>query len=369
MKYLFPESSALFSSPHRYDPNFIEAIVTSVDHTQKVCSVRTIDNRTFTDVIWTTTSGGVGSAGFHFTPGLGNKVLVNLSTTNPVIIGCLPQLGSPPTGNDSMPMLYGELDSEIPPSRNIRGGKRFNPNAPPDMVQGDQVLSGHLGNLLAALNSGTILARASAYSQIILTRFDRWIKVLAQNYLRISDACSEASVNLKNRVYHFFGADNDPSRTRTSDPLYRYREYYGDTSLAEQHKDMPDYYGSFPSKNNIIRKYQLVKADNTTEIYIETLNLSDGSLITIVKDSGTTTVTQQQTKWDCHVVQGTTSYATILPGSITLDHDAGTATVILNGSNVYVEYSGSTLVIDSTGIKLDAKGHYLYIDSTGVHSG
>ena len=167
--------AGILSSPHRYDPNFLEGTVTSIDPIRFVCTVKTIKGQLLNNVTWVLPTGGSGGASMHFSPSLGDKVLVSTSLSYPLILGCIPRIGLPnnpaSTSNTSNTIDTGNSSYMV-------NGYVGNPEKPKDFTAGDFAITTESGSIFTVLNSGGILAKASQLAQIFLSPFGRLLAVL-----------------------------------------------------------------------------------------------------------------------------------------------------------------------------------------------
>lgn len=365
--------SGLLSSPFQYDSSLMEATVTNVDPIRFVCSVKTFKGQTFDEVSWLLPTGGAGKNGMHVCPNVGDRVVITTSLSYPLIIGSMPQMGVPSSTRVSSTGATVGVDAGAYGS--LRAGYSFNPNKPEDFSIGDQVFTGDQGNLFGLLSSGGFVARASHLAQIFLSRFDDLMRLIGRNFQRFSDSCSEASFNVKNRVYNFFGTDNKISRSRPS--IYRYTEVTGDITAGEFFKAEPDPQLTAPFKNDETRKRRLILEDGTevmtevlkdigTKVTIvtcpidKTVQVSDkdtGNLVNRNISSGKTTVEHESAMERTTVTDlketPSTSVITILPGSIELKHDSTESRIYMDSSQIHMSYGSDS--------------HHVIIDGAGVH--
>lgn len=331
----------MFSTPHKYDPNFIEGTVVSVDHVRFVCAVKTNRGQLFKEVIW------LKQPGSHDSPELGNRVLVSTSLTYPVILGILPKIGINSETDNSVTGASSGVDTGN--SSSIGEGYGVNPEKPSDFLPGDKVFTTEGGGIFAVLRNGSIVLRSSFLAQILISKFNDLVRVVGRNYERISDLGQQSVVNAKGRMYEFLGWDRSFERSKNS--AYELKDIIGDVAAGEVYKTNPDANITPPVKDGRVRKYSLENhqgAELMTEVLTE-----DGKIVVIIRNGGTTTVTHDNSKWETVTTNGTTSTITILPGSITLNHD-----------------NKSTMLMNADGIKMDHhSGHFVYIDTSGVHTG
>lgn len=342
--------SSLFTTPFSHDSNVIEATVTNVDPIRFVCTVKTLRGQYFSEVPWLLPTGGSGKHGMHFTPSVGDQVLVWTATTYPVILGSLPRLGTPVTSLNNASGQ--EIDTDVGNNTNMKNGYTTNPNKPSDLVPGDWFITSEGGGLLALLKNATVILKASNLAQIIVSRFDDLVRVVARNWERFSDVGQQTVANVKGRMYEFLGWDRDLNRSKVG--LYELKDVVGDVAAGETLLGEPNTTVTLPAKDNRLRQYWLIDGQGH-KVMVDILQ-DNGKLIVTVQDALTTTKTVRQHDkdlWDTKVQNPSTySQITIVPGSIKLDQNNGAITVM-----------------DASGIRSDFSGHFVHIDSSGVHLG
>ena len=371
--------AGLFSTPHSYDSNFIEGTVTNVDPIRFVCSVRTNRGQFFPEVPWLLPTGGSGKSGMHFSPSVGDQVVINTSLSYPIIIGALPRLGLPETELTNVSGATGGVDAGN--ASNIKNGYSTNPNKPSDFLPGDHVITTEGGGIFAMLANGTALIKASPLAQIVISKYDDLVRVMARNWERFSDLGQQTVANVKGRMYEFVGWDRDFSRSQNS--IYELKDIIGDVVAGEVMRGEPNPDQSVPAKDSRVRKYSLENTSGS-ELMVETLT-DDGKIVVVVHNGGTTTTTHDNSKFEAHVLNGTYSVITILPGSILIDHNnvskvllddtkvdinhKGVSIGTFDDNQVSINHNGAVTVLDDSGIRSDFSGHFVHVDSSGVHLG
>jgi hypothetical protein len=233
------------------------------------------------DVRWLSPTGGSSAGGIHAAPKLGDRVLVSTALTYPIIYGVIPVIGEP-EGMISATGSGGAMD--VGTASSLRNGYVTNPNKPSDYSQGDIAMTSPGGGILSMLSSGGVVLKASALSQLVLTKFGNLARLVARNFQRFSDASSEIAVNVKGRLYHWFGQDITFSRASTG--THRYNEVIGDVALGEVYKSdglSIDSTVTLPATDDRLKKIWLVQADGTP-LMTETL-YADGKVELIIGES------------------------------------------------------------------------------------
>lgn len=359
---------SITSSPFSYDPSFTEAWVTNVDPIRFVCSLKTSKGQYFQEVPWLLPSGGVGVSGIHFSPNVGDRVIVNTSLGYPFIMGCLP-ISSTGEGTVSS-VTGGSNDIDLGNSTSMVGGYVANPNKPGDFLPGDKVISSEGGGLIALLANDTVHLRASPLAGITMSKFDDLVRVVARNWERFSDVGQQTVANVKNRVYEFVGWDRKLSKSTLG--FYELTDIIGDVAAGEILRGEPDPTATLPSADSRIRKYSLENATGVP-IMVEVLEETGKATFKVISPSDPGTYSKRSIESgsvsEVSTSSGVTSTISVSPSTITISHSGG-ATATLNSSSITLSYSGgATTVLDSNGVRSSFSGHFVNIDSSGVNMG
>ena len=321
----------MFGSPHSYDPSFIEATVTSVDPKRFICSVKTMNGKFFSEVKWLSPTGGYTEGGMYTMPAIQDRVLISTSLGYPLILGCIPRVGSP---SETPHSLTGAASLADPGTDStLRSGITANPGKPIDYLPNDFVYEAKGGATIAVLASGAAILKASPLSQIILSRFEGLLRLVTRNYQRFSDASSNVSANMKGRLYEWFGADPDITKNRTSQE--RYQELYGDVAAGEALLGNPDPSIAMPVADSRIRQRWL-KDSSGAIIMTETLGLNGDTELRVTNNSGNTV--SIITKVDSTV--------------ISVNGPGGTSTIECTPNALSLNNGGHSVMITSSGINL-----------------
>jgi len=354
-------------SPFRSDSSFIEAFVLSVDPKRFNCSVRTINGKIMQDVRWLMPTGGFTESGMHVSPNVQDRVVISTSLGYPLIMGCIPRIGS---FNGEITSATGAASTiDLGSDSAISGSATANPSKPSDFVPGDFMYTARGGSLIAVLSSGLAILKASTLSQIILSKFEGLVRIVTRNYQRFSDASSRVSTNMKGRLYEWFGADWLVSKNQSGNE--RYNEVYGDVAAGEVLRGTPAPGTVLPAVDTRVRKQWLNDASGNS-IMIETL-YQDGSVTFVVQNVGST-LTNTKTDNDgssSTVVAGggNTSSVTITPSGVVLNNSSG-AVVTVGTSNVEVNFNNvSKGIFDATQATLTSNGHTCAVTATGIALG
>ena len=341
----------LNQSSFQYLPGYIEGTVASVDPKRYVCNVKTLNGQILTDVPWLSPVGGSVDGGLHFTPNLDDRVLIYTGLTYPIIIGSLSRIGKP---NEFTPDIgVGSLSLDPGTSSPLGNGNILNPGKPTDFASGDFIYTNKRGGLFGVLKDATVVIRSSRVCQMIFSRYEDAVKIIARNYERVSDLSQEVVANLYGRLYRYYGFNRDLDKSVLGD--YEYEEIHGDVAAGEYGKAEP--FGMpkpVPAADTRIRKS--VVYDNAGKaVHTETLK-KDGNLVIEINQIVSGPSSKEDRQDDLIMNEVTTSSThsriTITPTYIKIDFD-----------------NEAHATFDNSGINMQAKGHFAVIDSTGVHLG
>lgn len=339
--------SGLINSPFSQDKNFVEAIVTSVDVIRYTCNVKTSTGKMFSDVTWLLPTGGSKNSGMHFGPKVGDKVLVSTSLTYPLILGSLPRIGLP--DDFSSPVGTSPLGIDPGSSMGLRNGYVGNSGKPQDFTSGDVLITNDNGGLLGLLSAGTAVVRGSRLAQVICSKFDDLVRVVARNYERIHDWGEETVYNFYGRLYRYIGFNRKFDKSKLS--IYEYEVYEGDVAAAEYGKATP--FGkpnSAPPTDTVVRKKVLHDSTGALDVFVETLEEEGVFTIKVINPAHHSE--RLQTNSTIRHMVDDISKITITP------------------TNIVVDFNGEAVAtFDTNGIDMQAKGHYVTINSSGVHMG
>lgn len=337
----------LFNSPTQGDYSTLEGEVTSVDAARKACQVKTAFGQNLTGVIWLS----------HCSPKFGDRVLINTSTTNAIIVGILPKVGTDTAFAVNIDSDGSQITSDTGNYSGLSNGVTNDPDKPGDIIAGDEVISNDSGGLYGLLRGGGFIAKASRLAQIFITKYDDLVRIVARNYELFTDICIDVVANVRGRAYRFIGYSNSVAEARND--IYRYQEFYGDTVLGEQLKGSnygltPVSFGALPAANTVINKKVVRNASNQLLMRSET-NLAGEVLTEVQNTSGTAIARFNHTSVLIDTkVTGAGGYTQVV-------HDGSTLTASFNGTNKVVINSSSVTLSFNNGT------HQVVVDSSGVH--
>lgn len=355
------------SSVFRYDPSFIEATVTNVDPIRFTCSVKTTRGQLLDSITWLLPTGGSGGTGAHFSPNVGDQVLLNTSLGYPLIIGCMPRPGLPRT--DLTSISGSPLPVDTGNATSMKNGYTANPNKPSDFVPGDHIHTNDSGGALGILANGTVIARASALAQILISKFDDIVRIVARNFEKFTDFGQQTIANVGGRMYEFMGWDRN--FLNSSQGIYELQDVIGDVAAGVTLQGNPMSGATLPAKDSRVRQYSLTD-DSGHNLMVELLdNLGDRT--TTVYQGGTpanntSTEIQAQSYTITTVGGGVTASITITPTSILINYN-NVGEILMNSSEVNVNYQGAVVNLSANGVQNTFNGHFLNVNSAGVTLG
>lgn len=258
----------MFSNAYRPDPSFVEGYVIQVDPIRLGCTVRTTDGRDITSVQWLQPHGGSTRDGDRFVPGMGDRAVISTALGFPIIIGFLPKLQ---VVGEGFPITIDNGASLVDTGNYSAGGEGAwgDMNKPPDGLVGDRTLSTLGGGFVGLLKAGTVIVRSSRLAQIVTSKLDDLVRIVSRNWEHFTDAGTEVIRNIKGRIFRYVGYTNNAAESQME--LYKFHEYYGDTSLAETVKaDSLSLPNPLPAKNDILYKQQVTQY-TTGNPYVEVM--------------------------------------------------------------------------------------------------
>ena len=325
----------MLNSPHSSDPSFTEATVLSVDPIRFTCSAKTTTGKILTEVSWLIPTGGLSETGLSVTPNINDKVLLVTSLGYPLIIGCIPRIGS---YNGQVASMMGSNPTKDLGYDSVLGTTTTNPSKPNDYHPGDLVYTARGGAFLGVLSGGIAMLRAGPMAQLVMSKFEGLLRLVTRNYQRFSDSSSRVATNMKGRLYEYFAVDWDITRGQVGQE--RYQEAFGDVAAAEVLKAAPDHTIALPIVDTRRKRKWLTDATGAV-LYTETLK-EDGSLTLIVENAAataTSTTTINNAEWQEQVIgSGNTATITITPTNILINYN-NVAEATFNATEVFLNYN------------------------------
>lgn len=284
----------------------IEGIVTSVDVRREVCKVLCMDGRTLTNVSWRSPFGGLGRSGLNYTPVPRERVTVSIRSGDYVIVGSRrPQVFSRTDLHQISPLSYVEQQAfynryntgMVSSSAQAGNSKAL------DQIPGDVSIT-QGGGSFTVTNTGSILAKASSFAQILLTKIDDVVRVVGRNYQQFSEASKKVQESVLGRVYQYHAWYHTRGSSVAQKP--EYEEIIGDVAAGESKKGDYSAEPNLPSADDRVYKRIISKSEITR--FTETSTV-DGETTSISTDGGdnVTTENMENDRWRVSVVDSTNS--------------------------------------------------------------
>lgn len=207
------------------------ATVTAVDITRAVCKCVCDDGEVMADVRWVVPMGGADGFGASYHPIENSRVLVDLSSGFPFILGAIltesarlvtrPNIGRQ-SANEPQIADY----TTIPVGDLIRG-----PGTPTDQRVGDAVITSEGGGIHGVLASGTVINKASPLAQMICSRYGDLVRIVARNHEVFTDVDKDQKVSIRGSLYTRNDLFRDPVKSRAEVP--NVVKYTGNVQAAE----------------------------------------------------------------------------------------------------------------------------------------
>lgn len=200
---------------------FIKASITGVDIRRGVCKCRReADGFTLVNVTW-----------MDEAPSEGDPVWLFNSDGHFVVLGKRSRPGAVP---EHIPSLT--TSSATSPVGDIAsiGTTTFGQGTSPDEVSGDKVMRSKGGAIIAALRGGSVIAKASHWAWVFISRFDHVVKIFSRNYEKHNEARSEVNVNSNGRVFSI--EENYSSQIKSREGVAEHKVITGDVAAGDELK-------------------------------------------------------------------------------------------------------------------------------------
>jgi hypothetical protein len=391
--------SGILNQPTKISNSFSEGVIVTVNTATYTAQVKTLTGQLISNATWLMPVGSNDREADIHTPSVGTQVLLFIGTGRPIILGAVPIANVYlRTGVHSITDT-GVNTLEYHGGTGLPRGLTHAPSMPADYQRGDRVIASKGGSSLSVL-WGTVIMRASAMAQIVVSKLDDLIRLVGRNFELITDACTDVSVNWRGRGYRFFGtALTVPAQINSNYGMY---EVWGDTVAGETLKD--ESYGqpatAALSANTYIYKSVVCSYGSTGQqnLRVETIDGTTGTSTVVV--SGSTTVTMTQTASSFEVIlSNPDTYVLINPtnlicafessmlilnsaqaqlvsneNSVTVNSDGVTLSslnnpntyVSMNPTNLVCAFESSVLTLNSSQAQLASNGHAVTVNSGGV---
>ena len=336
----------------------VRGIVTSVDIRRGVCKVLCNDGRALTNVTWRPPFGGLGRSGLSYSPIPRERVVVLISGQDYHILGSERPVVFSRVDNHYIGPLSSNFDYSFYDRYNasmVSSAAESGNSKPKDQIPGDVSITQGGGNLTIT-NSGSILAKASSFAQIFLSKIDDIVRVVGRNYQQFSEASKKVQESVLGRVYEYHAWYHTRSSSMAQEP--EYEEIRGDVAAGESKKGDYDPEPSLPASDDRILKRVITQSGS--ERFLEESTL-DGNISTVSKDTGSnrTEGTFHNSLWKIEVLDGSSNSFTELTakkatisstggGSVTMVfNDDGTCSLV-GSASLFVDFPDVTIQSDTS---------------------
>lgn len=246
--------------------------VTAVDLTRAVCKCISDLGEILSDVRWLVPTGGADGMGASVHPVEKSRVLVDISSGFPFILGAIltesadavrrPNVGRQSTDEpqiaDYTTIQTGDL---------IRG-----PGTPRDQRVGDILNTSDGGAIQGVLASGTVINKASPLAQIVCSRYGDVVRIVARNHEVFTDVDEMYKASVRGRIFSLQNTFRTPLESRNEVPSFVRME--GDTLAAElvgkgyanyTDEDFPE----TPEDNGVVVKEYTAREGSVTSTYTQ----------------------------------------------------------------------------------------------------
>lgn len=358
--------SSLFSQTTPVSSECIEATVLSVDVQRFCCTVKTIRGQRYDNVIWTSPSGGGGRASSSFTPKMGDRVKLSTGLGYPVIDGFLPRIDrdpSTPIAIDSGSSA-GDTGKLTPLS-----GDSYNSGKAGDMVAGDTIISSEGGGIMGVLRAGTVLLKASALAQIIVSKFDDCVRLVGRNVEIMSEVGVDIYASVKGTVYKYTAYARTVAEARAG--IFRYQEFIGDVNTAAALKDGYELgsAGGSVSPGGPLKRLLVVDGSGNTLRLEETDLLGNVTTTSRTPDGvSNSVVANTNGSWNLTTTNGTYCTINMVKDTVFLTYN-NDSSVTINATGIITKKGSVTSQVLADSILHDASGHFVHITPSGVQIG
>jgi hypothetical protein len=193
------------------------ATVTAVDLRRKVAKCLGDNGDILREVIWS----GLG-------PKESDRVLVDVSTGMPIIIGLIPSDTTEDIDRQNITLQANETLDIADYSMVDVDIKRG--STPKDQSNGDEIVSNQFG-LYGLLRLGSFIAKSSALSQILTSRLGDLVRIVSRNFDHFTEVDSVQKNSIRGRLYSKKSLYRDPAASHTETPSLV--EYEGAVIVGE----------------------------------------------------------------------------------------------------------------------------------------
>lgn len=337
--------------------------VTAVDLRRKVCKCISDLGELLLDVRWLVSTGGSDGTNSSTDPVEGSRVLVDISTGFPFILGAIftdsaDTLRRPNIGMQDIDEKVIADYSTIPSGDLIRG-----PGTPKDQRVGDLINTTDGGGMQGTLHGGTVISKASPLAQIMLSRYGDLVRVVSRNYEHFSDVDNELKASIRGSLYAKKEIYRDPVNSRNETPSYI--EYSGNVQAgelieekaAEGYTDEEGIFHKFtyatlpasefpeiPADDGVIKKTYTINDEYVSKIYSDNVDGTSETSITNSDGSSTHYLKNDSTSYLRTFSDANGVTATASQDAISFNH-----TVTSSEGEIIVKGDSSGVLIDAGG--------------------
>lgn len=339
-----------------------EAVVLAVDMRRGVCKCKTVTGQMLTGVSWAKPLGMSKENGDNYGPLPGEIVMISHFGGEPIIQFSRSSVDS--IDNTVRATLTGTQDPDSIFERynlsKLKDHQRSEGSSPTTILPGDRVFTNDRGGILGLLRSGAAVIKASPLAQILVSKIDDLVRIVARNYEVFSDAKTHNETNVKGKIYSYTGHYRNQEGSLTNLPVYY--EISGDVEVGVVARDnyaSVDVDAITPGttlKRQVVAQYD-VDGEEITPRWVHTLTLSGESLRGSYNAGNTDSVAETVTNntYTLLVTDASGNSSTFVsPASVVLQSQ-GTTLVQLNGASGEVLITSNTLVrVETETMEVDA---------------
>lgn len=231
--------------------------VTAVDLKRAVCKCVSDLGEILSDVRWLVPTGGSDGHSSSTHPVERSKVLVDISSGFPFILGAILSESADSVRRPNV----GRQDADEPQIADYTtistGDLIRGPGTPRDQRVGDIINTTDGGGMQGVLSSGTVVNKASPLAQILCSRFGDTVRIVSRNFEHFTDLDETYKSSTRGRIFGLQNTFRNPTESRQEIPSLVRME--GDTLAAElvgknyaqyTAEDFPD----IPEDNGIVTK-------------------------------------------------------------------------------------------------------------------
>lgn len=322
-----------------------KGMVTAVDIERSTCRVLTEDMQFLNNVEWRSIVGGSSGYGYSATPQECDQVYLEKEANGWIIQGYINATHSGGLARPGMSSASASRPDLMNLSLTKPEALKKNASHPQDTRVGDQVLTTEGGGRLGVLRAGTVIAKASPLSQLILSPYSDTARLVSRNYEHFTDLDSTYKVSSRGQLYSLhevFRTTVDSRSQRAS-----FVELFGNVGVGEA-------LGREASSKS--------KADHSSSVS------GAGADVGIVRKSKTFDASNELTSFEEEYVTGRL-HRFVQKGAkkVESDHTIDTVSLkVYGGDTSYYKMNESSIHMDvGTSVKIDMDKNGVYINANG----